>query len=465
MGEYEIDLSRPASDIISELKKKSISLESWSNLIKEYDPLEHEILKDKMGRKDKLRSDNSIDKAARITLGLEKLLVKRMVEFMFAIPVKRVYHNIDGNETRKKIAHAMELIYKHARIDAENIKRAEMYFASCEMFTIWYTVEKQNTLYGFPSKYKLKCKTFSPMNGCELYPLIDERDDMLAQSFEYKKKIGDTEVTFFETFTSSKHYVWKHTSSGYELVGEPQDISIKKIPGAYAYRLNALYYGLKCLREEAEYTISRASDTLAYNATPILKVVGSLEGTENKGESARIFRVQNGGDVGYVSWSQSIEALKYQVDMLLNMYWTQSQMPDISFNNMMKLGGIGFDARQTLLTDAHLKVGDESGMWLEFFERECNVIKAFMGEMNVEWKNELDNIEVEHIITPFIQNDEKLEIEKWITASGGKAIMSQLDAIKNAGYSSNPEDTLKRINEETAQESAVRMNSILESAM
>ena len=387
MGEYEIDLSRPASDIISELKKKSISLESWSNLIKEYDPLEHEILKDKMSRKDKLRSDNSIDKAARITLGLEKLLVKRMVEFMFAIPVKRVYHNIDGNEIRKQIAHAMELIYKHARIDAENIKRAEMYFASCEMFTIWYTVEKQNTLYGFPSKYKLKCKTFSPMNGCELYPLIDEKDDMLAQSFEYKKKIGDTEVTFFETFTSTKHYVWKHTSSGYELVGEPQDISIKKIPGAYAYRLNALYYGLKCLREEAEYTISRASDTLAYNATPILKVVGSLEGTENKGESARIFRVQNGGDVGYVSWSQSIEALKYQVDMLLNMYWTQSQMPDISFNNMMKLGGIGFDARQTLLTDAHLKVGDESGMWLEFFERECNVIKAFVGEMNVAWKN------------------------------------------------------------------------------
>ena len=104
-------------------------------------------------------------------------------------------------------------------------------------------------------------------------------------------------------------------------------------------------------------------------------------------------------------------------------------------------------------------------MWIEFFERECNVIKAFLGEMNVDWKDELDNVEVEHIITPFIQNDEKLEIEKWVTASGGKAIMSQLDAIKNAGYSANPEETLERINAELAQESATRMSSIMESAI
>lgn len=464
MGEYEIDLSRPASDIIAELKKKSITLESWQNLRKEYEPLEHDIVNDKIGRKDKVRSDGSIDKAARITLGLERLLVKRMVEFMFAIPVKRVYHNVEDNSIRKQIAQAMELIYKHARIDAENIKRGEMYFASCEMFTIWYTVEKQNTLYGFPSKYKLKCKTFSPMNGCELYPLFDERDDMLAQSFEYKKKIGDKEVTYFETFTSNKHYVWKHTSSGYELEDE-QDISIRKIPGAYAFRLYSLYHGLKCIREEIEYAISRASDTLAYNSSPVLKVVGELSGGEDKGESRRIFRVENGGDVGYVSWSQSIEALKYQVETLLSMYWTQAQMPDVSFDNMAKLGNIGFDARQTVFTDAHLKVGDESGMWVEFFEREANVIKAFLGEMNIDFKSELDNVEVEHIITPFIQNDEKLEIEKWITASGGKAIMSQLDAIKNAGYSSNPEETLERINAEAAQESAVRMNSIMEGAM
>lgn len=465
MGEYEIDLTRPADDIISELKNKAIEIEPWSNLKKLYEPTEHDIMTDKIGRRDKVRENGIVDKASRICLGLEKLLVRRMVEFMFAIPVKRVYHNIDGNETRKQIVQAIEKIYKHARIDTENIKRAERYFAGCEVFTIWYTVVKANTLYGFNSEYKLKCKTYSPMDGCSLYPLFDEKDDMLAMSFEYSKKVNGKEVVYFDTYTSDKHYQWKRVDNGYELVDTPVDITIHKIPGVYNSRPNALYYGLECIRSEIEYTLSRNSDTIAYNAAPILKVVGGIKGEEDKGSSTRVFRVENGGDVGYVSWTQAIEALKYQVEMLLNLYWTQSQMPDISFNNMMKLGGIGYDARQTLLTDAHLKVGDESGPWIEFFEREGNVIKAILGEMRPEWRSEMDNIEIEHIITPFIQNDEKMDIEKWITATGGKPIMSQLDAIKYAGYSEDPQATLDKINEEMAAESTLRANSIMEIAM
>ena len=125
-------------------------------------------------------------------------------------------------------------------------------------------------------------------------------------------------------------------------------------------------------------------------------------------------------------------------------------MPDISFANMMSLGNIGFDARQTLLTDAHLKVGDESVEWIEAFEREANVIKAFLKMMNVSWAEEVDNVDIEHIITPFIQQDEKALIDRIQTANGGKPIMSQLESIKAYGQSSSPEITLKQIREDEA---------------
>ena len=147
------------------------------------------------------------------------------------------------------------------------------------------------------------------------------------------------------------------------------------------------------------------------------------------------------------------------------MYWMQSQMPDVSFDNMTRLGNIGFDARQTLLTDAHLKVGDEKGPLEEAFERETNVIKAFLKEMNTAWAREIDNVEVEHVITPFIQNDEKAEIDKWMAASGGKPLMSQLEAITNLGMSEDPARTLEQISKEAAQETAVRMSSLMEQAM
>lgn len=456
-----LDASRPIGDIISDLKEKSVDIPAWSDLVKQYEPTFHDIVDDKINRRDRTRSDGTIEKASRIYLGLEKLLTSRITEFMFAIPPRRVYHNTEDNQIRQQIANAIEAIYKYARINSENIKRGNAYFASCEIFTIWYAVKSPNTLYGFNSQYKLKCKTYSPMDGCKLYPLFDEYGDMIAMSIEYMKKVKDEKITFFETYTADRHYKWMLKNHDYEEVINGEVISIVKIPGVYAYRPVPIYHGLSYIREEIEYTLSRNSDIIAYNSAPVLKVAGAIQGEEKKGEARRVYRVENGGDVSYVSWAQSIEALKYHVESLLKMFWTQSQMPDISFDNMRSLGNIGFDARQTLLTDAHLKVGDESGVWNEFFDRETNVIKAFLKEMNTAWAKEIDNVEVEHIITPFIQNDERAEIDKWVTASGGKAVVSQLEAIKNLGLSNNPEETLKQIQDEEAVSSMV-VNNVFE---
>ena len=457
---------RGIDNIINDLREKSVSIQDdWSVLVNDYEPKMHGIVTDVSNRKDKIHANGKIDKASRIYVGLEKLLVNRMTEFVCAIPVKRVYRNIDGNPVRQEIAKAMEFIYKYARINAENIKRIRAYFAACEVFTIWYTVKHDNTLYGFNSKYKLKCKTYSPMDGVRLYPYMDALGDLLAMSFEYSVKNGNEMETYFETYTADRHYKWKQNGGGWESEIDGEEIAIHKIPGVYAWRATPIYDGLPVIREEIEYTLSRNSDTIAYNAAPVLKVVGALQGEESKGSTQRIFRVENGGDVAYVAWQQAIEALKYHVDTLLKGFWMQAQMPDISFDNMVSLGNIGYDARKTLLTDAHLKVGDEKGALEEAFEREANVIKAFLKEMNTAWASEVDNVEVEHIITPFIQNDEKAEIDKWMSAAGGKPVMSQLEAITNLGLSDDPAETLEQISKESANETAARMSSIMEQAI
>lgn len=459
-----LDSGRPVDEIINDLKNKSVDVPEWSKLLKDYEPTKHKIVDDKETRRDKVKSDGQVEKASRIYIGLEKLLAKRTTEFAFSIPVRRVYHNTEDNEKRQQIAKAIEAIYKYARIDSENIKRGNAYFASCEIFTIWYAVEKPNSLYGFKSKYKLKCKTYSSMDGVKLYPLFDELGDMLAMSFEYKKKVKDKEITYFETYTADKHYKWRQDDNGWEAVTEPQIIKLLKIPGAYAFRPEPIYHGLSHIREEIEYTLSRNSDVIAYNSAPVLKVTGKLVGDEDKGESRRIFRLQDGGDVAYVSWTQAIEALKYHVETLLKLFFMQGQMPDLSFENMKNLGNIGFDARQMMLSDAHLKIGDETGAWIEFFERECSVIKEFLKFMNVEWKEEIDNIEVEHIITPFIQNDEDSLINRCMKGNGGKAIFSQLESIRMAGYSNDPEETLRQIQIEEREVQQTRMNSLFEGA-
>jgi hypothetical protein len=458
--------NRKVGDIITDLREKSVKVPDWPKLLEDYDPTKHKVVGDTTTLKDKVRSDGTSEPSARIHIGLEKLLCKRMAEFTFSIPVKRIYSNVndkDGkpNEKRQTIVRALEAIYRNARINSENLKRGLSLYASCEVFTIWYAVRKQNTLYGFDSKWKLKCKTYTPMMGFKLYPLIDELDDMLAMSFEYKKKVKDKEVNYFETYTADRHYIWRQeleggdweevlstqTDEGEQICGE--EIRLAKIPGVYGWRDKPVYHGLTNLRSEIEYTLSRNSNVIAYNSAPILKIIGGMKGKEDKGESRRIFRVENGGDVGYVAWQQAIEALKYHVDTMLKLYWMQAQMPDISFENMKDMGNIGYDARQTLLTDAHLRIGDEIGMWVEFLERECNVVKAFLKLMlPTEYESEVDNIGIEHVITPFIQNDELAEIKKRKEANGGKAIESQLESIQRYGESDDAQFTLEQIQKE-----------------
>lgn len=445
-----VDFSKPAADVITALKQDSKTTQEdylWEKLKKDYEPALHRIVNDHSGRSDKKRSNGTYDKASRIHLGLEKLLVNRMVEFMFAIPVKRIYKNVDGNETKQQIVNAIEAIYAKNHINTQNLDRAEGLFAACECVTFWYPVEKDNKYYGFESKFQLKSKSITPMAGYSIYPLFDEYDDLIALSFEYKKYIKDIEYTFFECYTADRHIKWKYEKDGWQ-EEQNEDNAIGKIPAIYIKRKAPLYEGLQHLREEIEYALSRNSDVVAYNSAPILKVSGDMTGNEKKGESQRIYRVENGGDVSYVSWAQSTAALQYHVETLLRMFFMQAQIPDISFENMRSLGNIGFDARQTLLTDTHLKVGDESGAFIEFFEREFNVIKAFLKEMNASWAKLLDELECEHIITPFIQNDEKAEIQKWMQASGGKAVCSQLEAIKYLGITDNAEETIAQINKE-----------------
>lgn len=97
-----------STEIIERLKQKALQIPLWSYLVKLFEETLHDIITNDQTRRDKVRSDGTIDKASRIPIGLEKLLTKRVNEFTFAIPVRRVYSNIDDNETRKSTAKASE---------------------------------------------------------------------------------------------------------------------------------------------------------------------------------------------------------------------------------------------------------------------------------------------------------------------------------------------------------------------
>ena len=180
------EAGRDATQVVADLKKKTIVVIPWSMLEKEYDPKKHPVMTAVAynAKSDKKGKDRQV---TRVILPWQKLAVKRMGSLAFGIPVKRIYKPKD--DTQKEAAAILESIYKRNHINSVNLERAKFLYASCEVVTIWYTQEVEGgaTYAGVSTKYKLRCKNYSPMKGDSLYPLFDEYDDMVALSVEYTR--------------------------------------------------------------------------------------------------------------------------------------------------------------------------------------------------------------------------------------------------------------------------------------
>lgn len=445
---------------VSSIKRqKTIGVESWAKIERQYDPTQHSIVRDQTTRKDKIRKDG-VEKASRITYGQQKMFARRMTQMAFAIPVKREF-DTGNDEVKKEIASAISKVYKKARIDSVNVKRMHAYFSACEILTIWYAVESPNTDYGFESKFKLKCSSYSPMiskfsriEQANIYPIFED-GDMVGVSFEYKKLEDEIYVDYFETYTQDRHMVWmKSQSSWQETINE--EIAILKIPGAYLWRPMPIWEDTTTNTTEIEYALSRESDILRRNSAPILAVNGEFKSANTaKNEARQVYEMKDGGDVKYVTWQQQVEAMKFFISEMKRNTEEELQLPNLSLENVKGLGAISGEARKTLLADAHLKVGYESGDILEFFDRECNVIKAFLELMNTKWKGKTGNVGVSHIVSPFVQDDEMNEIDKISKVTGGEPIASRETGIRALGWVSDDEIELEMRRIDNEQESKI----------
>ncbi len=448
-----IKKGRAAKEIIGELRNKSVRVPSWSGpngLESEYDPRLHPVM-NKSIYPDVVDDDGTIDHVTRITYNLQQLAVRRMSELCCGTPVKRVY--TPDTERQKEVGRYLERIFMRNRIDSVNVERLNMLFAGCEVLTLWYAVEQPNSLYGFRSPIKLRCRNYSPMLGDSLYPLFDEYGDMIAFSIEYRRMVGDKRVTYFDTYTADGHYKWIDKGDGWQTAVEEQH-TVGKIPGVYMCRSTPIWEDTSKIVFEMEWAVSRNGNYLRKNSKPLFCVFADQEidyGGEGdeKSEFRSVLQYPKGSTAGYVTWAQAIENLKFHITELRQSFFTQLQLPDWSYESM-KATPMSGESRKQLFIDAQLKVKDESGRLLEFFDREVNVVKAFLKvALGESYHEAIDALPVENVITPFTITEEKDTITNLMTANGGKPIMSQRESIEEFGRSDDVDKTLEEITQES----------------
>lgn len=394
------------------------------------------------------------EKVARIALAIQKLIINRAVSFCFGNPIE--YNATPSNEKQEMILKALQRILYDVKSNSLNRKIGRSIFGFKECAEYWYTVEREHSKYGFPTKHKLRCAIFSPANGDTLYPFFDETGDMVAFSRAFSRKDNkDNAIDYFETFTDTEHWLWVNGQNGFEVVqGYPKPVAIGKIPIVYGHQPKFETEDVDALIDRLETLLSNFADTNDYHASPKIFVTGQINGWSKKGESGSVIEGEDGATMQYVSWQSAPEAVKLEIETLLRMIYTITQTPDISFDAVKGLGAISGVALKLLFMDAHLKVQDKREIFDEYLQRRVNVILAYIGQMNTNLGSECEQIEIEPNIVPYMITSDIDDLNFWLTANGNKPVISQEESVERAGLSRNVELTMQKINEQATMENS-----------
>ncbi|MBV5348880.1 phage portal protein [bacterium] len=477
--------SLDVAKVIAELKTKRYLEDPKTDIAKkQLDPLQHDVF-DKMLRKDKkvkidpddpeyASSENVIkvvgsgeqvgyrtEPVARIALAIQKLIVKRAVSFLFGNPVG-FDADIDRDETTGKdnqgqaaVLKALKRIMYDVKEKSFNRKVARNLISCTEVAELWYPVEKKNTAYGFPSKYKLRVAIFSPILGDTLYPYFDETGDMVAFSREFSITEKTKTKNFFETYTDHAQYMFEQGTDGWvPSEGYPKENTIGKIPVIFGSQPDVEWADVQVLIDRLEKLLSNFADTNDYHAAPKIFVKGELTGFSKKGETGAILQGDENSSAEYLSWENAPESVKLEIDTLLRMIYTLTQTPDISFESVKGIGAVSGIALKLLFMDAHLKVADHQEVFDEYLQRRINVVKAFIGKFSTQLAESAENLQVEPVITPYMIRDEAAEIKIWQDANGGNPVMSQKASFSKAALTADPEADYEQYKEEDGARSS-----------
>lgn len=447
-----------AGAAVERLTDRAVAVPPWGGaegLQAQYEPRLHPVMNRAL-YPDRPDGRGGVERVTRVALNFQRLAAKRLAELCVGTPVKRIY--TPNGAAEGAAAAAMEAVFTAARIDSVNTERALALFAGCEAATLWYAVPEAHARYGFKSSLRLRCRTFSPLTGDRLFPLFDAYGDMVAlgvmQTLRAAGGAGERRV--LDVYSESTHAVFTSDRHGWQR-GAVEAVGLGKIPAAYVWRPAPAWEDTSPLVYEMEWTLSRNGNYLRKNSKPLFTVFADEEipyGGERDADSASraVLQFPKGSSAGYVTWPQAVESLKFHMAELRQLFFTQLQLPDWSYESM-KSAPMSGESRRQLFIDAHLKVLDERGRLQEFFDREVNVVRAFLkGMLPPAQAEAVQTLGVRSVVTPFALDNEGETLANLMRANGGKPIVSQREAIERLGWSGDAARTLAELQEEARAE-------------
>lgn len=394
----------------------------------------------------------------RIALPIEQDIVN--IQTAFTVGTEPVL-DCQPDQSEESLLSTLKQVFKKNKLKYQNKKVVRAWLAEQEVAEYWYVVKddgfwaklkrKISGIFGKSKpEYRLKSAIWSPFRGDKLYPFFNDQGDLVALSREYKKKdLNDVEITCFMTITKDMVYQWELTSNWTDKGSFAH--GFKKMPVIYMYRPEAYCEKIKSLRVRLEKLLSNYADCIDYHFFPILMLFGNVENFSGEFKNRVVELTGQGANAQYLTWSQTSETVKLELDQLIEKIYSMTGTPRISFENLKGSGNIlsGVAFRYAFM-GAHMAVENHAEVVGEFMQRRVNFLISALGSINASLEAASETIDVDVQIQPYTIDNLMDNIEIAVKAIQG-GVWSQKHGIMFAGNIDNLQDELNQIKEEQAE--------------
>ena len=475
MNALEIIKSQDFKEI-EKLFTRQVDIGEQTDAIKQYNVDTHDIydttirpkrkIKTDSGTKDSLGNviwtDKWID-VVRVGIPWQQIITERRVGFMLSQPVTTNVIWDTGSDKEQQLVKLVERIMNDNKMDYKNKEILRRKLSELEVAVIWYYVTTDDP----KQKFTLNSKIVSPQLGDTLYPLFDINGTMISFRRDYKLSENGKMIEHTDIYTAEFEYkyvkkdgVWgldsdavgKSVETGDYIPANPVPNPAKKILIEYYNQSKPIWHNVQSMIDRHETLTSNHGGMNDKFGAPIFVVAGEIQGETIDNTTGSLLELENGATADYAKLASEPQSISLEQTNLEKFIHSMSQTANISFDQMMKIGQMSGFAAEMLFSDSHMAVRMEEESFGLGLQRRLNIIKSAIGALiDTSLANECKTVQLKPKITPYLpQNMTELIENLSVSVSGG--IMSKETAIETNPLVEDPEEEIKRMQEDATSE-------------
>lgn len=432
----------------------TIRPEALASLIN-YDPKKHEVMRRRPKRiKKKYTDEDGITREETETLALNKLplpyqkkIVRATAAFLFGSPIKFKQISTNTDDAFQEFTQIVD----NMRYHFQNMDIATYLYSELECARLFVAVPKSPDAItsSDAGKFELKCFILANSQKDTLYTRFDKYGKLIVFGRGYTVKDGNANNNCIDIYTAEAIYECRQTKGVWSV--SPEVNPFKKIPIGYYNVDQNDWEDVQPLIQRREMLSSKRADTNDYSADPILVLTGEVGSLPGKGEVGKVVRLGESAKAAYLTPEMSIDMVKDERDDLDKQIHYHTSTPDLTDEAMRNAAGnTSGKAIELMFFDAILKSIFNQPTFKQIFDREINIIKAFMRLNNVSQAKQVDDLRIGiEFGNPLPDNIDDM-ITLLTTATEGQAIMSQETAVGLNPLVSDTKTEMVRIKSESS---------------